>query len=144
LVEQACVHFQSELHAFVKEHGLQDMVTFTGHLDVSEGALDGLDIFVHASTEPEPFGMVLLEAMAKKKAILASAEGGPLEILSTGMDGLLIPPRQPELLADHIRILACDPDLRRNLGDQAEQTVVDRFNADVATRKLEVYYEELM
>ena len=62
VVAEVCEQFQDKLKTFVKEHGLEDVVAFTGHVDVREGALDGLDIFVHASTQPEPFGMEILEA----------------------------------------------------------------------------------
>lgn len=143
LVESDCRQYQAELVAFVEQNGLQDVVSFTGHLDVNDGALDGLDILVHASTEPEPFGMVLLEAMAKRKAIIASAEGGPLEIFTNGADAMLVPPRRPELLAEHIRMLAADPVLRQTLGERGQHTVRERFSADAAVRQLEQHYEEV-
>lgn len=139
-----CARFEAELKAFVAANGLEDLVSFTGHVDVREGVLDGLDIFVHASTEPEPFGMVLLEAMAKGKAIIASNQGGPLEIFEDGSDGQLIQPGDPELLAAQIRKLAADKGLREMLGQNAQRAVVERFSADRATRQLERYYEELM
>jgi glycosyltransferase involved in cell wall biosynthesis len=144
LVANDCQQYQAELKVFVANHHLEEMVTFTGHTDVREGALDGLDIFVHASTEPEPFGMVLLEAMANHKAIIASAEGGPLEILSDRVDGLLVPPRRAQLLAEAIQEVAADAGFRRTLGEQAQKTVMERFSADAAARQLERHYEELM
>jgi len=141
--ETECLRFEAKLHAFVAEHGLRDVASFTGHVDVREGALDGLDIVVHASTQPEPFGMVLLEAMSKRKAIIASAEGGPLEILRDG-DGLLIPPGRPELLAASIRMLAADAVMREKLGQNAQCAVVERFSAESAVRLLERHYEDTM
>jgi len=142
--EKACLAFQAELETFVTRHRLQDMVSFTGHVDVLEGALDGLDVFVHASTEPEPFGMGLLEAMAKKKAIIAGAEGGPVEILSDGADAMLVAPGDPELLAARLRMPAAEDGLRDTLGVQAQLTVARRFSAERATRQLERAYEEVM
>ncbi len=142
--ENTCRAFESELKAFVARHRLEDVVSFTGHVDVRQGALDGLDIFVHASTEPEPFGMVLLEAMAKRKAIIASAEGGPVEILTERADAMLVAPGNPELLAERIRTLVEDGGLRDTLGQRAQQTVAERFSAERATRQLECAYETVM
>jgi glycosyltransferase involved in cell wall biosynthesis len=144
LVAEECQQYQAELKSFVADHHLEKMVIFTGHTDVREGALDGLDIFVHASTEPEPFGMVLLEAMANGKAIIASAEGGPLEILTDRVDGLLVEPRRSELLAQAIQIAASDPALRQTLGEQAQSTVMERFSSDSAARQLERHYEDVI
>ena len=140
----AGLELEARLRRFVEDHGLQSRVSFTGHLDLREGALDGLDVMVHASTQPEPFGMVLLEAMAKGKPIVASAEGGPLEILTDGVQGLLVTPRDPQLLADRIELLANDAARREILGRNAQELVVQRFGAAAATRALEGHYQELV
>jgi glycosyltransferase involved in cell wall biosynthesis len=100
-----CEAYEAELRAYASANGLDEMVSFTGHVDIRDGALDGIDVFVHASTAPEPLGIVILEAMAKGKAIIASAEGGPCEMITDGVDGLLITPRSPEVLATSIRRL---------------------------------------
>ncbi len=142
--EKDCRAFQTQLESFAAQNRLENIVSFTGHVDVREGALDGLDIFVHASTEPEPFGMVLLEAMAKNKAILASAEGGPAEIFTDGTDAMLLTPGDPEILAKRIRMLAADEVLRHSLGRQAQQTVSERFSAERATKAMERIYDEVM
>ena len=144
VVAEVCQQFQDKLKNFVKEHGLENVVAFTGHVDVREGALDGLDIFVHASTQPEPFGMVILEAMAKGKAIIASAAGGPCEILTDGADGILTPPSQPEALAESIQKLLSDATLREALGRNAQLRVASHFSAEAAARRLEQHYAEIM
>ena len=74
LVDDRCRRYERELHEYAESKGLEEIVSFAGHVDVREGALDGLDIFVHASTEPDPFPSAILEAMANRKAIIASAE----------------------------------------------------------------------
>lgn len=144
VVADACMQFESKLKAFAVKHKLDDAVRFTGHVDVREGVLDGLDIFVHASTEPEPFGMVILEAMAKGKAIIASAAGGPCEILTPGVDGILTPPGDAESLADSIYKLAGDPAMRATLGRNARNRVETHFSAEAAARRLEQHYAEVM
>ena len=67
------------------------------------------DIVLHTSTKPEPFGRTFLEGMALGKAVIASNEGGPLDVIEHEVDGLLIAPRQPALLAGAVNGLLDDP-----------------------------------
>jgi len=138
-----CLQFESKLRNFVRDRQLEDIVSFTGHLDTRNGALDGIDIFVHASTTPEPFGMTILEAMAKGKPVIASAEGGPAEIIADGIDGLLVPPRRPNELAAAIRFLCDEPEKRNQLGAKGLNKVTTVFSPKRATEKLECWYMRL-
>jgi glycosyltransferase involved in cell wall biosynthesis len=144
LVEDRCRRYERELHEYAEAKGLGKIVSFAGHVDVREGALDSLDIFVHASTEPEPLGSVILEAMANRKAIIACAEGGPCELLSDGTDGLLIEPRSPEKLAQAIQRLCENPEERTALGTAALNKVTRELSPEIAARKLEDWYERLL
>jgi glycosyltransferase involved in cell wall biosynthesis len=141
---QRCQAYEAELRAYASANGLTDMVSFTGHVDIRDGALDGLDVFVHASTEPEPLGSVILEAMAKGKAIIASAEGGPCEIITNGVDGLLIAPRSPEVLASAIRRSCANAGERGRLGSAALDAVRTKFTPARAAEKLEDWYERIL
>lgn len=142
-VAERCQAFERQLHDFVRQNGLSDFVRFTGHVDVRDGALDGLEVFVHASTEPDPFPSAILEAMAKGKAIIASAEGGPLEMIENGREGFLIEPRRPDALANVIAILASDRSKRTEFGAAAMKAVNGRLSASSAVRQLEGFYREL-
>ena len=103
--------WETELRALAGSLGIADRVDFRGfHEDVWE-ELALLDVAVHASTTPEPFGQVVLEAMAAGVPIIASAEGGPAEVVTDGVDGLLVAPRDPAALAAALRRLAADPSL---------------------------------
>jgi O-antigen/teichoic acid export membrane protein len=75
------------------------------------------DVVIHASTKPEPFGRTFLEGMAMGKAVIASAEGGPLEVIEHEVDGLLIKPRKPDVLAQAVLRLLEDENLARKLGE---------------------------
>jgi glycosyltransferase involved in cell wall biosynthesis len=77
------------------------------------------DIVLHTSTTPEPFGRTFLEGMALGKAVIASNEGGPLDVIADGIDGLLIAPRNPQLLSDAVLQLLDNPGLRATLGANA-------------------------
>jgi glycosyltransferase involved in cell wall biosynthesis len=123
------IDYVNEIKSFIKENGLQDEITLTGHrADVPE-LLSCMEIFIHASISPEPFGMVILEAMALKKAIIASNEGGPLEMLKDGKSGYLIEPGNSELLAEKIDKLLSDKKLCKSFGEAAYHTVDEEFSA---------------
>jgi glycosyltransferase involved in cell wall biosynthesis len=111
-----------ELRASARERGLEGRVGFTGFVDTPETAMRSLDVVVHASTEPEPFGLVIAEAMACGRPVIASRAGGAVEIVEEGVDGLLFSPGDAGQLAAAIARLAADPDERRRLGDAAAQS----------------------
>jgi glycosyltransferase involved in cell wall biosynthesis len=104
-----------ELVALAEELGVADRVTFTGHVDDVAAELASLDIAVHASTIPEPFGQVVVEAMAAGVPVVATDAGGPAEVVTDGADGLLFPMGDVDGLADRLTLLASDADLRGRL-----------------------------
>jgi glycosyltransferase involved in cell wall biosynthesis len=139
-----CEVYEAELCGYASANGLGETVSFTGHVDIRDGALDGLEVFVHASTAPEPLGIVIMEAMAKGKAIIASAEGGPREMITDGVDGLLIKPRDPDVLAATIRRLCANANERERLGSAALDSVRTKFSPARAAEKLEDWYERIL
>ena len=88
----------------------------TGYIEDTASVLSSLDIVVHASTRPEPFGLVIAEAMAAGKPVIVSAAGGAAEIVSANRDALVYQPGDVTALAECIRTLAEDAALRRRLG----------------------------
>lgn len=87
-----------------------------------------LDVVVHASTRPEPFGLVIAEAMSCGRAVIVSAAGGALELFTDGHDALGHRPGDAEELAAKIARLASDPRIRQRLGAAARTTAVARFS----------------
>jgi glycosyltransferase involved in cell wall biosynthesis len=79
-------------------------------------------VVLHASTKPEPFGRTFLEGMALGKPVIASNEGGPLDVIEHGVDGLLIRPRDPDELARSVIRLLADPAFAAELGAHAAVT----------------------
>jgi glycosyltransferase involved in cell wall biosynthesis len=75
-----------------------------------------IDILVLASSEPEPFGLVVVEGMASGRPVIATAHGGPCELLEDGVSGILVPPRDPDVMADAMRRLIDDPVAARAMG----------------------------
>ena len=114
--------YAEELHDLVARLGIAEQVTFLGHVEDIAGFLDPLDILVHASTRPEPLGQSVIQGLARAKPVIATEGGGPSEWIRTGVNGLLVPPDQPEALAAALRSLADSPELRARLAAAAAQT----------------------
>jgi glycosyltransferase involved in cell wall biosynthesis len=113
---------EAKLHQLVQNLGIGDQVEFRGFRKDVYAELRQLDVAVHASTIPEPFGQVVLEAMAVGTAVIASDEGGPAEIVTDGVDGLLVRPREPQELAAAMVRLGEDVELRHRLTTAAKIT----------------------
>ena len=101
-----------------------------------------MDIVVHASIQPEPFGMVVPEAMAARRPIIAADAGGPREVVTPGEDGLLVPAGDVHGMAKAMIALASDPDLRQSMGEHGHAMVSARFTiARIAAQVMAVYRE---
>jgi glycosyltransferase involved in cell wall biosynthesis len=120
--------------------GIGDRVTFTGFVEDTAPTMRALDVVVHASTEPEPFGLVIAEAMACGRAVVASMAGGAAEILQPGVDGLGHAPGDADALARAIELLIEQPALRRQYGDAARRSAEALFDpARMAREMIDVY-----
>jgi len=133
-------HSLDYLRGYADALGLRDRVGFTGFVTRPEEAIRALDIVVHASTAPEPFGLVIAEAMACGRAVIASDAGGAREIFTPGVDALGHAPGSAENLAERIVELARDPQARARLGRAGRATAERRFDRSrLAADLLPVY-----
>jgi glycosyltransferase involved in cell wall biosynthesis len=121
--------------------GLSGNVGFTGFLDDIPTAMRSLDVIVHASTQPEPFGMVIIEGMACGRAVIASQAGGAAELFVAGENALPHPPGDSASLAQQIERLSRDEGLRTLLGKAGRSTAESLFGSKrLIGELLEVYY----
>lgn len=107
--------YQERLAATVARERLGEYVTFAGYRADVASIMKAADVVLHASTVPEPLGLVVLEGMALGKAVVASSLGGPSEIVTDG-SGLLFDPARPAELAEILITLQRDPGRRHALG----------------------------
>ncbi len=136
--------YETELRALASDLGIRDRVTFMGfHPDVAS-ILVLLDVVVHASVEPEPFGRVIAEAMAMRRPVIASGAGGPVEIIQDGRSGFLVPPGDDQALANRLIQLLQDPGLAARIGEQGYREVTSRFSAETHVQMVEQVYEEVL
>ena len=130
-------------HRILAEHGLEDVVFRSG---VSNDDLpryyQAADIFCSPATGKESFGIVLLEAMASGKPIVASNIEGYAAVVRNGVEGMLVPPRNDLALAEALQTLLEDPDLRSEMGRAGRERAQGFSWETVASRVLD-YYEEV-
>lgn len=121
------LEFDRAIRKKVEEIGLVENVTFTGFVKNVYGAIKGLSCLVHASTEPEPFGRVVIEAMACGVPVVAGNLGGPGEVVRSGQTGLLVNPNNPGEIAQAVIQILTDPNLAKNLSGRARLAVEERY-----------------
>ncbi len=131
------------LKEYAAELGISDRVGFTGFVDQPASAMRALDIVVHASTQPEPFGRVIAEAMACGKPMISSGVGGAAEILVMGDFAIAFMLGDAVSLARSITQLANDPSLRVQLGGNGLSTARARFGRERLVSQLPPVYEEV-
>jgi glycosyltransferase involved in cell wall biosynthesis len=110
--------------------GITDIVSFLGSLaeDQYLAEMQATDLFVLAS-HGEPMGVVYMEALATEAATIGTAAGGVGEVITDGVEGLLVPPKNPQALADGIEKLLKNPELREALGHAGRQKVLANFDS---------------
>ena len=132
-----------ELRGLASQLGIADKVAFTGYIADVAGAIRSLDVLVHASTQPEPFGRVIAEGMACGRAVICSAAGGAGELISEGRDALAHPPGDDAALAERIAELVPNPELRARLGAAGRKTAERRFDRSRLAGQLVPLYRRL-
>jgi glycosyltransferase involved in cell wall biosynthesis len=131
------------LRGLAESLGIGDRVGFTGFISEPASAMRALDVVVHASTTPEPFGLVIVEGMACGRAVIVSAAGGAAEIVQPGVDALTHAPGDVAGLATAIQALASDDALRERLGREALRTAIARFDRRRMGAQIVLVYEAL-
>ncbi len=132
-----------ELRRYATELGLDGRVGFTGFVEDVPAAMRSLDVVIHASSKPEPFGMVLAEAMACGKPVVASFAGGACEVVREEYDSLTHQPGDHEQLARQIGRLAADAGFRSELGRRARNSVCERFSIARLGTEMVAFYQDL-
>ncbi len=128
-----------ELRALVKQHELAGRFNFVPNQGDGGDALAALDCLVHPALD-EPFGRVVMEAMAMELPVIAMNRNGPREIIQHEHDGLLV---EPEDLAAAMKRVLLDAELREHLSHNARPSIESRFHIAEHTRQMLELYSEL-
>lgn len=135
--------YLTELHTLTRTLGLSDCVEFTGFRADVPALLRRMDILVHASTLPEPFGQTVVQGMAAGKPVVATNGGGIREIVLPGETGLLVPCGDADALADALCRLLSHPEEARQMGLAARRLVEQRFTIQQTVQAVQTLYETL-
>jgi glycosyltransferase involved in cell wall biosynthesis len=134
-----------QLEKLALSSGINDRVEFLGRQGRAEikSLLYGCELFVLPSRS-EPFGIAIIEALACKKAVVATAVGGIPEIIENGKNGILVEPDNPQALADAILAVLKDEALRIKIATNGYATVRERFRLENTGSAYEALFVEVI
>ena len=135
--------YLAECREIARSSPFANQIEFTGLVTDVAAYYRKCTVVVHASIEPEPFGMVVIEAMAEARPVVASMLGAPPEIIQEGVEGYLVNPKDPDAMADRITALLADPALAADMGRQGHKKALMNYDPSVAARRFERLYMEV-
>ena len=135
--------YREELESLAEETGVAESLEFTGYRKDLPQLLRSVSVLVHPSRE-EPFGRVVVEAMASGVPVVAYDEGGPAEIISHGNTGLLVRPGDVALLAAAVTRLLQNPAEAAKLGRAGRARAEEMFARPDTALKIMAVYSKLL
>lgn len=136
--------YLDRLHVMVKSLGLGEKIIFTGHRSDVPCLVAALDVVVHASSTPEPFGLTVIEGMATGKPVVATAAGGVLDIIEDGVNGLLVPCKDSKAMAMAILQILSDRDKAKKMGLAARRRVTEKFTVQQQVTAVQKLYDSIL
>ena len=136
--------FYARLKQMVVDLGLSEHVIFAGFRSDVPQLLAASDVVVHSSSEPEPFGRVVVEAMLTGRPVIATAAGGPFDIIEHQVTGLLVPIKDAPAMTDALWRLIENRDLAKEMGKQARQSAQERFSIKQHITAIQSLYQEVL
>jgi len=116
--------------------GVTGSVRFTGMRHDVPAILAAANVLVLPSVTPEPFGLTVIEAMAARCPVVATAAGGPLDTVTDGDTGYLVPANDPHAIAERVCRVLADPDGARAIGERGRERVARLFSLDRVVREM--------
>jgi L-malate glycosyltransferase len=135
--------YKAKLVNKIKTAGMGDKITFMGWQANMETLWSRIDCLVHTATN-EPFGRVIIEAMAHRVPVIAANCGGPAEIVQDGVTGLLVKPDDVGELTRAMQKIAIDHNFARTLADAAFNHVIANFSAERTAQSVKTVYKEVL
>jgi glycosyltransferase involved in cell wall biosynthesis len=136
--------YRRHLRELVRELGLTERVDFLGFREDVPRLLQSMDLLVHASTAPEPFGRVIIEGMAAGTAVIATEAGAVPEIVESGRSGLLVRPDDVGSMAQGVEYALTHPRERKAWQQEARRVVEERFDVQAYVKGVSQVYEDIL
>jgi N-acetyl-alpha-D-glucosaminyl L-malate synthase BshA len=134
---------KSSLLELCEKLGIGNKVLFLGHRDDVNLLLALMDIFI-LSSNSEGCSISILEAMASGKPVIATRVGGNPELVLEGKTGFLVPPAEPEKLAEKIIFLLKNEDLKVEMGKEGRKRAKEKFSLEVMIKNYEELYSQVL
>ena len=128
---------------FARHSRYPENFIFTGRVTDVASYYRKCTVVVHASTWPEPFGMVLIEAMAEGRPVVASTFGAAREIIDDGNEGYLVDPRNVHSMATRITELLKSPAQALEMGTRGYAKVLRQYDPGAAALRFEALYDQI-
>lgn len=135
--------YLAECRDIAQSSPFASQIEFTGLVTDVAAYYRKCTVVVHSSIEPEPFGMVVIEAMAEARPVVASILGAPPEIIQEGVEGYLVNPKDPGAMAGRIATLLADPTLAAGMGVKGHKKVLTNYDPSVVARRFERLYAQV-
>jgi glycosyltransferase involved in cell wall biosynthesis len=136
--------YQDQIRKMIDDSRYGDRIIMTGYLKDVSSVYAMMDVCVHTSIEPEPFGLVIIEAMANGVPVIASDRGAPKEIIAHNANGYIINPESYQEIADATIRLLNDEKLRKNMAENARRHVREHYSEKDYARSVENLYLEVL
>lgn len=129
--------YAQRLEQDIQQLGLHDRVKMIGFRKDIPELMQLCDIIAHTSVAPEPFGRVIVEGMLAGKPVVATATGGPDEIIENGVTGMLYPPGDSQALHNTLSAILNAPDQSSLMARRGQESALERFSLDVMYKKMD-------
>ncbi|OGW90166.1 MAG: hypothetical protein A3A73_00870 [Omnitrophica bacterium RIFCSPLOWO2_01_FULL_50_24] len=136
--------YERSVKQYVKEQGLGSCIFFRDYRMDLEYVLASLDIYVHSSIEPEGCSLTLLYAMAMEKAVVVTAVQGNDEVVTDGVNGVLVAPKSHTAITEAVLTLVNDPLKRQALGKRARELVKEKFDLERSASNTLALYQQFL
>lgn len=134
---------EKELEDYIDAKQLNDKIILLGQVDDMDYFYNQIDIFVLPSTQPEPFGLVILEAMARGIPVIATNHGGPIEIIENNENGYLVDYKNAHEMSEAIIKLINNEDIRNEIGLNGEMNQKTNFSINSYVSNIDTILEKL-
>lgn len=135
-------YLKTDIEKYIHEKGLEKNVILEGQVDDMDSFYGQLDLFVLPSIQPEPFGLVVIEAMEFGIPVVATNHGGPTEIIRDGIDGYLVDYNRPNEMATRIMEFISDRNKKIKFGESGKRRKRKLFSVDAMVKKVESVFDE--
>lgn len=137
-------NFQEDLEKKIAEYQLENNVMILPFQNEIQKIWQSIDVAVVPSTEPEPFGMVAIEAMLAQKPVVASNHGGLSEIVEDNKTGFLVQPNDQQELVFALEKLLQNQELRTQMGKNGFHRVIHQFSVEQYVQSFEKLFENIV